>query len=61
MRGETWTPAVDWSASAVSSRSGTASCCSWTGITCDEYQRCHWAGRVESRSIRTTRYRVVFP
>jgi hypothetical protein len=39
MRGETWTPAVDWSASAVSSRSGTASCCSWTGITCDEYQR----------------------
>lgn len=37
MRGETWTPAVDWSGSAVSSKK--ASCCTWTGVTCDEYER----------------------
>jgi hypothetical protein len=38
MRGETWSPPVDWSASAVSSAS-KASCCTWTGVTCDEYER----------------------
>jgi hypothetical protein len=37
MRGETWTPASDWSGSAVSSKA--AACCSWTGVTCDEFER----------------------
>jgi hypothetical protein len=44
MRGETWTPVVDWS-SSISSRSTSpgdaikAKCCTWTGVTCDEYHR----------------------
>lgn len=38
MRGETWVPPVDWSASAVSS-SAKGGCCTWTGVTCDEYER----------------------
>jgi hypothetical protein len=37
MKGETWTPASDWSGSAVSSKA--AACCSWTGVTCDEFER----------------------
>jgi len=37
MKGETWTPASDWSCSAVSSKAGV--CCSWTGVTCDEFER----------------------
>jgi hypothetical protein len=39
MKGETWSPPVDWSASAVSTPKGAASCCTWTGITCDAYER----------------------
>ena len=37
MKGETWTPTSDWSGSAVSSKAGA--CCSWTGVTCDEFER----------------------
>jgi hypothetical protein len=37
MKGETWTPASDWSGSAVSSKA--AACCSWIGVTCDEFER----------------------
>jgi len=37
MKGETWTPAVDWSSSAVSSKK--TACCSWTGVNCDEFER----------------------
>lgn len=42
MKGETWTPVVDWSAS-VQRRAPSSSlkgrCCTWTGVTCDEYHR----------------------
>jgi len=37
MKGETWTPTSDWSGSAVSSK--VPACCSWTGVTCDEFER----------------------
>jgi hypothetical protein len=42
MKGETWTPVVDWSASVqrrAPSSSMRGRCCNWTGVTCDEYQR----------------------